>query len=313
MPWAAAGVSGILLGVSLLPLLAEPTLPVTSYVRLSTFVSVLSGYTIASTWIAIRGAVRDPDRLQPLLQRSSGEYASLVRSITHHHTRHLVIASGAGIAVSIVLVGGLYGYSDSLEWTPLGLWLPTVAAFAWAISCCALFILVSISLLFRRVGATLPEINLFDPAALAPFTRVGTRLALILLGMMALRLLLISPQLIGVGVVASISGLVLVIALASLVLPLWGVHRRIGTEKQRELARVQEAINREQAAAESRSPGGSRELLDLLEYKSRVVAVREWPLDTPQLVRFALYLAVPLLGWIGGALVERLFDRLLQG
>jgi hypothetical protein len=44
--------------------------------------------------------------------------------------------------------------------------------------------------------------------------------------------------------------------------------------------------------------------------------VRERPIDAPTLRRFALYLAIPLGSWFGGALVERMVDtlpRLISG
>ena len=56
----------------------------------------------------------------------------------------------------------------------------------------------------------------------------------------------------------------------------------------------------------------SRELLNLFEYKERVESVREWLFDTPTFFRFLLYLGIPVLGWVGGAVVERLFDTLVS-
>jgi predicted MFS family arabinose efflux permease len=40
--------------------------------------------------------------------------------------------------------------------------------------------------------------------------------------------------------------------------------------------------------------------------------VREWPVDASTLTRFALYLAIPVGSWLGGALVERLVNALLD-
>jgi len=40
--------------------------------------------------------------------------------------------------------------------------------------------------------------------------------------------------------------------------------------------------------------------------------VREWPFDASTLVRFGLYLLIPLGSWAGGAFVERVIDALLE-
>ena len=53
-------------------------------------------------------------------------------------------------------------------------------------------------------------------------------------------------------------------------------------------------------------------LADLLAYEKRIGDVPEWPLDVPTLLRFALFLAIPVGSWLGGALVERLVDLTLD-
>ncbi len=50
----------------------------------------------------------------------------------------------------------------------------------------------------------------------------------------------------------------------------------------------------------------------LLDYLEKVDRVREWPFDASAFRRLGLYLLIPPLGWLGGALVERTLDRVLQ-
>ena len=52
-------------------------------------------------------------------------------------------------------------------------------------------------------------------------------------------------------------------------------------------------------------------LTDLLDCQDRVKATSEWPFDTTTLVRFGLYLLIPVGSMIGGALVERVVEVLL--
>jgi len=54
------------------------------------------------------------------------------------------------------------------------------------------------------------------------------------------------------------------------------------------------------------------DLSDWIAYRGLIESVREWPVDAPTLRRFALYLAIPLGSWFGGALVERMVDTLLD-
>ena len=49
-----------------------------------------------------------------------------------------------------------------------------------------------------------------------------------------------------------------------------------------------------------------------LAWEARIESVREWPFDTPTLVRFALFLLIPLGSWLGGAVVERVVDLVLE-
>ena len=49
----------------------------------------------------------------------------------------------------------------------------------------------------------------------------------------------------------------------------------------------------------------------LLAYEARIEGVGEWPFDPSTLRRFGFFLLIPLVSWIGGALVERLVDAAL--
>lgn len=53
------------------------------------------------------------------------------------------------------------------------------------------------------------------------------------------------------------------------------------------------------------------ELANLLTLRSHLEEVREWPFDTSVIVRFAVYLVIPLGSWAGAALVERLVNAFL--
>ena len=82
-----------------------------------------------------------------------------------------------------------------------------------------------------------------------------------------------------------------------------------------ELACVRAAMRGElDALAGSRLAGRGEplSLADLVAWESRIDAVREWPVDAPVLLRFAIYAAIPLGSWLGGALVEHMLGAVLE-
>ncbi len=112
---------------------------------------------------------------------------------------------------------------------------------------------------------------------------------------------------------------IIAMALATLLLPLRGVRRRVRRAKAEELARVDEAIRGQRRAL--LTPGDpnhvtdgppAASLADLLAYRELVTSVREWPLDATTIARFGLYVAIGLGSWVGAAMVERLVDALLS-
>lgn len=158
---------------------------------------------------------------------------------------------------------------------------------------------------FSDLGRRLQRIDLFDLPALAPFARQGLRSALLWLVLISL----FSLNAVDVTWFAVTAVIALLGGTTALVLPVYGVHQRLGEVKQAELARVHAALRGDPSALAG-SPiagrGASHGLADLLAYREFVESVREWPFDSPSLLRFALYLAIPLGSWLGGAFVERL-------
>ena len=51
---------------------------------------------------------------------------------------------------------------------------------------------------------------------------------------------------------------------------------------------------------------------ELVAYLRLIEGVREWPFDVSTVLRFSLYLMIPIGSWLGGAMVERLVNSLLD-
>jgi hypothetical protein len=162
---------------------------------------------------------------------------------------------------------------------------------------------------FSQIGRERMEIDLLDLASVEPLVRYGLRQALVTIGAFSVLALMFydseaAPNLIWFLLGASLS--ILLLATVGLLIPVRGVHDAIAREKTQEFARVNDQIRRARAGS-----GALPNLADWIAYRSLIASVREWPVDAPTLRRFALYLAIPLGSWLGGALVERMLDALL--
>jgi len=165
---------------------------------------------------------------------------------------------------------------------------------------------------FARLARSLPAVDLLDRESLLPFARQGLRSAVpgvIFVTFFSLNLGDAGFQFASWWIMAA----VLVQNAAVLVLPMRGVHDRLRAAKRNEIARVNAAIRGEPGAL-SGSPLGSRDrlaLADLLAWRAFVEAVPEWPIDVSTLSRSVLYVTIPLLGWVGAALVQHVLESAL--
>jgi hypothetical protein len=205
-------------------------------------------------------------------------------------------------------------YLNAWYWTPeKGLTWVIGLVFLWSL---AIFGYATYAYARRLsdLASSLKNLELGDTESLAPFGRHGLRSALlwlILLSMLSVNL--VDPG--WTGLVATFGVITFAAATTALLLPSRGVHRRISEMKRAELRRVDAAIRGETAElTESAIAPRARTatLGDLVAYRGYVVATREWPFDTSTWVRFALYLAIPLGSWLGGAFVERFLTAALD-
>ena len=92
-----------------------------------------------------------------------------------------------------------------------------------------------------------------------------------------------------------------------------GIHRRISSEKQRQLSQVGTLI---QQASGSRSQGNTQEDIlrfeTLLAHRERLRDQRTWPFSTALMSRLFIYLIIPPLAWAGAAVVETMVTRLMD-
>ena len=304
--WAAAGLSTACYALTLLVLPEEST---SRFIRLGAVVWGMITYSIVTVSVAIRAARRDLESLRLQLDCDDDKFELLARSITRQTVRSMVGAALVGAAVALAVAYYLTSAGIIDSELPMSWLVYPQAVLQWVVAISTIWIFISIGLVFRRIGTNLLRVDLFDLEVLAPFQRVGLRTALIIFGLFSIRILALRPD--NVGYLVVTSGIMLGLGTLAVLLPLRGAHVGIRAAKQSELTAIGEAIRREPTRSGEGSVRVSRQLLDLLEYRERVQSVREWLFGAPALLRFLLYLGIPVLGWIGGALVERLFDTVV--
>ena len=265
---------------------------------------------------SLRGSARDLEELVPALRCPAETLDRLRAEIATLSRRGLWLGSLGGFAfgVGIILHPASWEGRMPEAGEPLVAWVVVRNTLMFTLYGRTVFTDFAGARALSRVGAEWTRVDLLDPGRLVPFARRGLRSVLLFVVPFSLAsLLLLAPW--ASSVTLGTMGLVVAVALSALLVPVVGIHGRIRETKGRELERVRRAIVGDRSALEGSCIAAEAEtarLTDLLAYRSYVESVSEWPFDAPSLVRFALYLAIPLGSWIGGALVERLLGTALD-
>ena len=281
--------------------------------RITLAVIVLTGFMVGGYAYGRREIVRDVEDLGPVLRGSAQQHAALLREVASSDGLRSWIGSLVAVPIGLLVVTSRsssvpYLLSDE----------PWDHDLVWALACTVLLvsILGRVAVgtfrhreLFARIEAWLGPVDLLRPQLLAPFARRGLRIAFLWIGGSSIASIIFVNQRFSL-----LTGLVLAGAMllgtVAFVLPVRHLHLRIRTAKAAELERVRDAIDRARESllsgaadttAAARMPG-------LLAYEHRVASVSEWPLQSPQIARFGLMIAIGLGSWLGGAVVDHLFE-----
>ena len=158
------------------------------------------------------------------------------------------------------------------------------------------------------------DVDLLDLEDLYTIGRNGLRAALFFFILMSLGSLVYLDPSLGLGLwgFISIFALGIVLALWSLLLPARAVRRLIRAAKREELGQLTPRVRQARDDALTGDVSTQGRLSDLLAYQERVQSTREWSFDSSTLLRLGLYLLIPIASMVGGALVERVVNLVLD-
>jgi hypothetical protein len=143
--------------------------------------------------------------------------------------------------------------------------------------------------------------------------RSGLAGALVWFIMIAIAGLLIVPTVdSGLWLVISLFAISLGGGLTFLIAPARRIRSLIWEVKHEELMRLEPLLRQARDDALASEVSSQGRLGDLLAYKTRIESTPEWPFDSSTLFRFGLYLFIPVGSMVGGALVERIVDFMLD-
>jgi len=283
--------------------------------RIALLVSLLAGYLPTARYFEARSAARSRRDLQPVLRPGADAPEAFCRLSPR-------MAGLAGLmGTAIVPSTALFIDRDPSLYFAAGYWRPE-AIFGWTVGGFVgfwlgsfVYVTLAYARRFSRLAESLEEPDLLDLEPVRPFARHGLSSALLWLVLVSL-VTVNAVDLAWFGLMVSIA---FAGGIVALVVPVQGLRVRIRDTKRAELARVNATIRGDASAIGESSVGGMLagggaplSLGDLLAYRSHVESVREWPFDTFTIVRFALYLVIPLGSWLGGAFVERLLGAALD-
>lgn len=261
---------------------------------------------------ATLGCLRD---LQPTLDIPESRFSEIANEVIRWDPVWARIAGILAAVITVVIVldepGVIVPYPLGHPVLPWLIWT-NVAAIWLATRTIGQEIIVSRRI--ARLGRDHAVIDVLDQGPLTPFARRGVQGALVPILLISIFSLLFVSGSAG-NAVPFTQVFVVAIAAFSLILPIHGVHLRLKDEKGRRLAQLADAIREAEAPVLAARPGKARDaaahLHVLLTLRAQIESAREWPWDVPTLVRFALYVAIGMGSWLGGALVERVVDLVL--
>jgi len=292
----------------------DPRFGILPTFRFNTIYAALIAFIATALRIEHRAIPRDFGTLRGLVAADDAEWERWRAQLfdTSRSSLAAWIAIGVALGQVVNLLGWKIGTRFPETWPGHYVFMNGFATILFALMAVLGAFSLRRSRVFLEMGRR-ARVHLLAPEEHAPFARTGLRAsAYWFLGSSIASLLTLDEG--AWEIVVAVIAVTLALGFVSLLLPSRGVHERLRAAKLEELARVRAEIERARAALIDTRDAGAEiaRMPALLAWEARVERVSVWPFDAPTLVRFALFLLVPLGSWLGGALVERAVDSVLR-
>ena len=185
----------------------------------------------------------------------------------------------------------------------------TTVFLVWWLACLCLVSVVE-SVRLSRLSEQIGSLDILELRPYRPLIRQGLTNALLVIGIVSVMSLLAVesrywPILVGFWIGFTI------LAWAGMMLPLRGIRKKIRVAKNEELDWCKKTLKVARDGLKS-GAGSQQSIAEIIAYRTMIEDIRNWPFDNPTLIRFSLYLLIPLGSWLGGAFVERGVDLFLS-
>lgn len=225
----------------------------------------------------------------------------------------------AGAAGVLIMVGMWEFLMVSLGWDLLTPWIRLQDNSAEVILTLPLSWIVGRNVYFVSTGfydspgPQRSDIDLLNLENVYVYGRGGLRRALVWFIVVAIGALFVLPGL-GPALWGVLLGYTFIFGVGFLILlrPAREVRGLIRAVKREELVRLEPLLRQARDDTLTGDASTQGRLTDLVTYKTQVESTREWSFDSSTLLRFGLYLLIPVASMVGGALVERVVDMVLD-
>ncbi|MCZ6708947.1 MAG: hypothetical protein O7B25_01135 [Gammaproteobacteria bacterium] len=273
----------------------------------------MAGYSASMYAYLLTSAKKSAHELATAIEPELNGQVLVDRAGTHPWWALLLAAIAINAFAATITIQSTAGLIHPWDWQALDYdvrWHRVVGLFFnWWIGC-SLYVVVVESARLSRLSDEIQSLDLLDLRRFEPLVRQGLTNALLVIGMASV----LSLFALDLGFILMLVGAwitMVMIAWVGLTLPLRGIRRKIRIATNQELQWCQQALKTARDALQA-GAAGTQSIAEIIAYKTTIVQTRNWPFDNPTLVRFALYLLIPLGSWVGAAVVERGLDLFLS-
>lgn len=284
------------------------------------FFSAIIAYSVAVFSFITEKCQEALTELRPGLNLTDNAFVKAQAVLGRGTTLQLVVLTALGLLAGIGHLSLLDGSLNQLIYH-ITSGPPTVTSVSgymgtlmvWLVISTMVYFLILYAQLFAELGRKSVEVDLLNPRALVPFSRVAIISSLAMIGGLALFPLMylddglnmqsVLPGAIGMGVPM----------LVMFAIPIWPVHKRLVAAKESALTNLNQRIEacRGGTATDALNNEQLEAINPLLQYRREILQAPVWPIDASSVTRLSLYLIIVPLTWAGAALIERLMESYL--